>query len=169
MTTGETPSTTTTTDTNVPLGLAHLLRLSLRQRSSAMGLYRIILFWAQWVIWVLGFAYILSQFYFSRPLANWILGVSIRGTVGGRVWQRGLTIANTIRGWLRALIPMVLGVAVLYDLHQLGSFTRPLTIFAGFLSFALLLAFPKFIEGPHHRQLGGKRWSSGDKAQEFGR
>ncbi len=56
-----------------------LQKLSLRQRKSLNALYRSLFFWSQWLLWLLGISYISSLFYFSRPLSNWIIGISIRG------------------------------------------------------------------------------------------
>lgn len=176
-----------------------LRRLSLRQRSSATSLYRILLFWLHWLLWILGVAQICSLFYFSRPLSNWILGVSILGQTPGqpfssfpprdwiislgaqatigpplliilllictsvairlgnlgvdvyikrlageqvdqRLQLRSPTIAYAIKGWIQAIIYLVFGIIVIFQLHQLGTFTQTVAIFAGFLSFAVSLA-----------------------------
>lgn len=53
--------------------------LFLRQRHSLNALYRTILFWLQWLIWLVGIGYLSSLFYLTRPLSNWIVGVTIRG------------------------------------------------------------------------------------------
>jgi small-conductance mechanosensitive channel len=178
---------------------APLRRLSLRQRSSAVRLYGILLYWLHWMLWILGVAYIFNLFYFSRPLSNWILGVSILGQLPGqplssfpprdwivslgqeatlgapllillllivtsvtirvgnlivdssiqkwasaktdqRLQLRAPTIANAIKSWLQASIYLLFGMVILFQLHQLGTFTQTLAIFAGFLSFALSLA-----------------------------
>jgi small conductance mechanosensitive channel len=60
------------------IGLLSKQRLSLRQNYSLLSLYNSALFWTQWLIWVLGFGYLTSLVYWSRPFSNWILGVSIR-------------------------------------------------------------------------------------------
>ncbi|ELS01692.1 small-conductance mechanosensitive channel [Xenococcus sp. PCC 7305] len=53
--------------------------LFLRQRYSLNAFYRTILFWLQWLIWMVGIGYLSSLFYLTRPLSNWIIGVTIRG------------------------------------------------------------------------------------------
>ena len=63
---------------------ATLRRLTLRQRSSTVGLYRTLLYWGHWLLRTLGAAFICSLFNFSRPLLNWILGVSILGRIPGQ-------------------------------------------------------------------------------------
>ena len=173
--------------------------LTLRQQSSVLRLYRILLYWLHWLLWILGVAYISSLFFFSRPFSNWLLGVSILGqnpeqpflgfpprdwivslgreaTIGApllilllllctsvavragnlmvdtfmRKWARAqveqrlqlrsTSIANALKGWLRAGVYFLLALMILSQLHSLGAFTRGVTIFAGFLSFALSLA-----------------------------
>jgi small conductance mechanosensitive channel len=71
--------------------------LYLRQRYSLNAFYRAVLFWLQWLMWLLGIGYITSLFYWSRPLSNWIRGVSIRG-----VWSRSNSIVTSWQastGW----------------------------------------------------------------------
>ena len=53
-------------------------KTKIRQRKRINSLYKAGLFWTQWLIWVLGMGYITSLFYWTRPLSNWIMGVSIR-------------------------------------------------------------------------------------------
>ena len=57
-----------------------------------------------------------------------------------RLQQRAPTIANTIKGWLRALFFVVLGIVLIYQFNQLRSCTRTVPIIAGFLSCAVSLA-----------------------------
>ena len=54
-------------------------KLSLRQRYSLNAFYRTGLFWIQWLIWMIGIGYLSSLFYLTRPLSNWIVGVTING------------------------------------------------------------------------------------------
>ena len=56
-----------------------LQKLSLRQRSSLNNFYRTLLFWTQWLIWLLGIGYLTSLFYWTRPASNWIIGITVRG------------------------------------------------------------------------------------------
>ena len=174
-------------------------KLYLRQRYSLNALYRSGLFWAQWLIWMIGIGYLTSLFYWSRPFSNWIVGVTIHNTWGGNVvnswppgdwllswgreatlgtplfilmlvigtrlaikignvfsdfvarnWSekksiqrhtlRASTLATAFKGWLRAVIYLLLGMTIFYHLHQLGTITRAVAVFLGFLSFALSLA-----------------------------
>ena len=55
-----------------------LQRNNIRQQISINSLGQSALFWSQWLIWFLGIGYVTSLFYFTRPLSNWIMGVSIR-------------------------------------------------------------------------------------------
>ncbi len=62
-------------------------KLSLRQRYSLNAFYRTGLFWIQWLIWMVGIGYLSSLFYPTRPLSNWILGVTVND-----VWNtKGIT------------------------------------------------------------------------------
>ncbi|MEB3160455.1 MAG: mechanosensitive ion channel family protein [Synechocystis sp.] len=63
-----------------------LPKLSIRQRKSVNALCRSVLFWGQWLLWLLGIGYIGSLFYVSRPLSNWIIGISIRGVIPGETF-----------------------------------------------------------------------------------
>ena len=56
-----------------------LQKFTLRSRISLNAFYRAVLFWSQWVIWVLGIGYLTSLFYWTRPWSNWIIGVTVRG------------------------------------------------------------------------------------------
>ena len=49
-------------------------------------------------------------------------------------------MARASKGWLRAIIYLLLGVIIFYRLHQLGTITQVIAILLGFLSFALSLA-----------------------------
>ncbi|QEY32684.1 mechanosensitive ion channel family protein [Synechococcus sp. RSCCF101] len=55
-------------------GLNHQLE------ASALQLQKALLLWSVVLAWVLGIASVANQFFFSRPLRNWILGVSVRGS-----------------------------------------------------------------------------------------
>ncbi|MDJ0556914.1 MAG: mechanosensitive ion channel family protein [Microcoleaceae cyanobacterium MO_207.B10] len=50
------------------------------------------------------------------------------------------TLARVSKAWLRAIVYLLLGVTLLHHLHQLGTFTQVVTVFLGFISFALSLA-----------------------------
>ncbi len=174
-------------------------KLSLRQSYSVNAFYRTLLFWIQWLVWVVGIGYLSSLFYLTRPLSNWIFGVTINGawsikgitnwapvdwviTFGqdanlgmpllilmlllvtrlilkgvdvlsdflARYWGeqqsinrkavRAPTLARAIKGWLRVVVYLLLGVTLLYHLHQLGTITQAVAVFLGFASFALSLA-----------------------------
>ena len=64
-------------------------KLSLRQRYSLNAFYRAGLFWTQWLVWMLGIGYLSSLFYWTRPLSNWIIGVTIHGTWAGAIVAAG--------------------------------------------------------------------------------
>ncbi|MGK7953427.1 MAG: mechanosensitive ion channel family protein [Xenococcaceae cyanobacterium] len=176
-----------------------LKKLSLRQSYSFNAFYRTILFWTQWLVWMLGIGYLTSLFYWTRPASNWIIGVTVRGvraetivlgwppadwffsfgreanlgtplsvllfllvtrlTIKGgdvlcdfltRHWSeqksiqrqalRARTLAKASKGWLRAIVYLILGVVIAYHLHQLGTITRLIAVVLGFFSFALSLA-----------------------------
>ena len=174
-------------------------KLSLNQRYSLNDFYRTGLFWTQWLVWLLGIGYLASLFYWTRPLSNWIVGVTVRGirsealvvgwppadwlfsfgqeatlgtplfvlllllatrlTLKGgdalsdflvRQWseeqlsQRGslraTTLTRVFKGWLRAIVYLLLGMTLVYHLQQLGAITHMVAILVGVLSFALSLA-----------------------------
>ena len=174
-------------------------KLSLNQRYSLNALYRSGLFWIQWLLWMVVIGYLTSLFYWTRPLSNWIMGVTVNGvwspteithwppvdwliTLGQEAklgvplfvlllflaarltlkvmdalsdflaiyWSekqasqrqnlRVPTLARACKGWLRVIVYLVLGVLLLYYLHQLGTITRVMAVFLGFFSFALSLA-----------------------------
>ena len=161
--------------------------------------YKAILFWAQWLLWMLGIGYLSSLFYWSRPWSNWIFGVTVRGIRGetivvgwppvdwllsfgqeanlgtplfvllfvlitrltikggdalcdflARGWGReasrqrhalrSRTLSRATKAWLRAIVYLFLGVAIVERLYQLGTITQAIGIFIGFFSFALSLA-----------------------------
>ncbi len=181
--------------------ISHQLhKLALRQRKSLNSLYRSALFWSQWLMWLIGIAYIGYLFYFSRPLSNWIIGISIRNFNPGETNQMGWapfdwlvtfgqeatlgtpllilllllmvrlaikigdafadswaaqwtrtqssqrkslrapTLVGAFRGWLRAIIFLILGGILAHHLHQLGAISQSIAVFFGFLSFAVSLA-----------------------------
>ena len=59
---------------------------------------------------------------------------------GKRYSLRTPTLAQAFKGWLRTIVYLLLGVTILYYLHQLGAITRLAAVFLGFFSFALSLA-----------------------------
>jgi small conductance mechanosensitive channel len=61
--------------------------ISIKQRIWLNSLYRTILFWTQWLMWLLGIGYLTSLFYWSRPFSNWMIGVSINNTWGNEYSQ----------------------------------------------------------------------------------
>ncbi|MGF1492238.1 MAG: mechanosensitive ion channel family protein [Microcoleaceae cyanobacterium] len=63
--------------------------LSLEQGSSLNALYRTGLFWTQWLLWMLGIGYLTGLFFWTRPLSNWILGVTVRGYQSGKALDMG--------------------------------------------------------------------------------
>jgi small conductance mechanosensitive channel len=180
-------------------------KLYLRQRQTLNALYRSVLFWTQWLLWMIGIGYLTSLFYWSRPFSNWIVGVTIlniRAGAGARQilygWPpvdwvlsfgreatlgtpimilmlllvtrlslkvgdalsdffaghlvnaesesiqrhqlRAPTLAKAFKGWLRAIVYLLLAVTVVYHLHQLGTITQLVAVLLGFFSFALSLA-----------------------------
>ncbi|MGA1621341.1 MAG: mechanosensitive ion channel family protein [Synechocystis sp.] len=56
------------------------LSFKVAQKISFNALYRTLSFWGQGLLWVLGIGYLSSLFYWTRPLSNWMIGISIRGT-----------------------------------------------------------------------------------------
>ncbi len=52
-------------------------KLRLSQRHSLNAFCRSGLFWTQWLLWMSGIGYLTSLFYWTRPLSNWIVGVTI--------------------------------------------------------------------------------------------
>ncbi len=61
-------------------------KLSYRQKSSLNAFLRAILLGGQILLWVLGFGYLCSLFYWSRPLSNWLLGVTGWGGLAPLDW-----------------------------------------------------------------------------------
>ncbi len=53
---------------------------------------------------------------------------------------RARTLSRASKGWLRAIIYLLLGVLIVHRLHELGKITEVVTILFGFISFALSLA-----------------------------
>ncbi|MGK7909424.1 MAG: mechanosensitive ion channel family protein [Synechococcus sp.] len=53
---------------------------------------------------------------------------------------RSRTLSRATKAWLRAIVYLLLGVAIVERLHQLGTITQAIGIFIGFFSFALSLA-----------------------------
>ncbi len=53
---------------------------------------------------------------------------------------RARTLIRASKGWMRAIIYLLLGAIIFYRLHQLGKITQVVTILLGFFSFALSLA-----------------------------
>ncbi len=53
---------------------------------------------------------------------------------------RATTLSKAFKGWLRASVYLLLGVTILYHLHQLGTVAQAVAIFLGFISFAFSLA-----------------------------
>ena len=178
---------------------SHGKKQRIRYLNSLNEFYKAILFWAQWMVWMLGIGYLTSLFYWSRPWSNWIFGVTIRGIRGetivvgwppidwllsfgqeanlgtplfvllfvlamrltikggdavcdflARGWGReasrqryalrSRTLSRASKAWLRAIVYLLLGMAIVERLHQLGTITQVIGIFLGFFSFALSLA-----------------------------
>ncbi len=63
-----------------------LEKLSYRQQSNINGFLRVILLGAQILLWVFGLGYLCSLFYWTRPLSNWILGVTGWGGLAPLDW-----------------------------------------------------------------------------------
>ncbi|MGB5635441.1 MAG: mechanosensitive ion channel family protein [Waterburya sp.] len=172
--------------------------LFLRQSYSLNIFYRTVLFWFQWLMWMIGIGYLSSLFYKTRPLSNWIIGVTINGAWGSKAinhwppvdwfltlgqkanlalpllilllllisrliltggdffidflirrWSeeqsnrkalRLPTLSRALKGWLKVFVSLLIGVTLLYHLHQLGTITQAIAVFLGFASFALSLA-----------------------------
>jgi small conductance mechanosensitive channel len=182
------------------INLNHGRRLFLKQRSSLHKLYSSLLFWLQWLIWMLGISYLTYLFFWTRPISNWITGVTIRRAWSGqfatdgwppldwllsfgreatlgiplfilllvlisrltlkigdtfsdifaRTWfentssqryaLRVPTFARILKGWLRVIVYLLLGIVLAYHLQKLGAITQIIAVFLGFISFALSLA-----------------------------
>lgn len=176
-------------------------RFTLRHQLSLISVYRSFLYWGQWLLWTGGIGFIAGLFPQLRPFHNWLIGISIRGYLGGndpipvgwapvdwifslgkeatiglpvlvlllvfitrisikighllfdlyvRQWSstqseeraklRAPTLARALKGWVAVTVYIILGMVVIYQLHQLGAVTQAIAIFVGFLSFALSLA-----------------------------
>ncbi|MGK7932737.1 MAG: mechanosensitive ion channel family protein [Microcystaceae cyanobacterium] len=167
---------------------------------SLNNLYLSALFWFQWLLWLLGLGYITSLFRWTRPLSNWITGITIRGawndqyianswppldwllsfgreaTLGvplfflllilisrltikvgdtfsdflAHTWfehpdsQRSFlrvpTLIKVMQSWLRVIVYLLVGVTLIYHLHDLGAITSTVAVLLSFISFALSLA-----------------------------
>jgi small-conductance mechanosensitive channel len=57
-----------------------------------------------------------------------------------RLTIRTYTLSRMFRGWLRAIVYLLLGLAIVYHLQELGGINRSVAFFFGFFSFALSLA-----------------------------
>ncbi len=57
-----------------------LRRASIRRRAkiSLLKLWLSLLYWGQWLLWMMGAAWLAGKFFFTRPVGNFILGISIR-------------------------------------------------------------------------------------------
>ncbi|MFQ6538046.1 MULTISPECIES: mechanosensitive ion channel family protein [Aphanothece] len=60
-----------------------LKRVNLRHQISLISFYRSSLYWGQWLLWAAGVGYIAGLFPQTRPFRNWLIGVSVRGYLGG--------------------------------------------------------------------------------------
>ncbi|MGB5772239.1 MAG: mechanosensitive ion channel family protein [Crocosphaera sp.] len=67
----------------------------LRNRKRINSFYKAGLFWTQWLMWVLGIGYIASLFYQTRPLSNWMMGVSVRNA-----WSQTRNPSLPLIDWL---------------------------------------------------------------------
>ena len=70
----------------------------IKQSKRINSLYKGILFWTQWLVWLLGIGYITYLFYWSRPFSNWIMGVSVRN-----VWSQTSNSSLPLIDWLISL------------------------------------------------------------------
>ena len=57
-----------------------------------------------------------------------------------RLRLRAPTLSRALKGWVSVGIYAILGMVIVYQLHELGAVTQAVAIFLGFLSFALSLA-----------------------------
>jgi small conductance mechanosensitive channel len=58
-------------------------RITLRHQNSLISFYRSFFYWGQWVLWTAGIGIIAGLFPQTRPFRNWLIGVSVRGYLGG--------------------------------------------------------------------------------------
>ena len=56
------------------------------------------------------------------------------------------TLARAFKGWLSVIIYLILGVTLLYHLHQLGTITQVVAVFLGFFTFAISLASQNLLQ-----------------------
>ena len=89
---------------------ARLEKLSYRQKSSINAFLRAILLGGQILLWVLGLGYLCSLFYWSRPLSNWLLGVTGWGGLAPLDWLIHLGQRATL-GVPLMLLVLVVGVS----------------------------------------------------------
>jgi small conductance mechanosensitive channel len=80
----------------------------------------------------------------SLKAGNALIDFLVRGWSQEQSNQRYIlrapTLAKTIKGWLKVIVYLLLGTALAYNLHQLGTITQVVAVILGFLSFALSLA-----------------------------
>lgn len=58
-------------------------RFKLRHLLSLLSFYRSFLYWGQWLLWTAGIGIVAGLFPQTRPFRNWLIGVSVRGYLGG--------------------------------------------------------------------------------------
>ena len=88
-----------------------LEKLSYRQQSSINAFLRAMLLGGQILLWVIGIGYLCSLFYWSRPLSNWLLGVTGWGGLAPLDWLIHLGQRAT-PGVPLMLLVLVVGVSL---------------------------------------------------------
>lgn len=66
-----------------PRNLPIFRRFKLRHLLSLLSFYRSFLYWGQWLLWTAGIGIVAGLFPQTRPFRNWLIGVSVRGYLGG--------------------------------------------------------------------------------------
>lgn len=87
-------------DISKPGRLQRRQKILRRAKVSLLTLWLSLLYWGQWMLWMVGAAWLAGKFFFSRPAGNFIVGVSIK-ELERTITDRGARFAPL--DWLMSL------------------------------------------------------------------
>lgn len=87
-------------DISTPGRLQRRHKILRRAKVSLLTLWLSLLYWGQWMLWMVGAAWLAGKFFFSRPASNFIVGVSIK-ELERTITDRGARFAPL--DWLMSL------------------------------------------------------------------